>query len=203
MSAAGSQTGIYNKAIVLLGSAESLRSHDEPLPSAQSLSALWDISRRSALALHPWNFAVRRAKLQRDTEAPEFGYAYQYELPEDCLRWLPWDTDSPYYFEGEEEGGLLLTDEEEIFVRYIYDHTEIPAWSPLFVDVMAYTLAAEFCEGKTGIKGLRTSLIDQRDKMVMSARKADGLATGARHRRRSVVRSRWAGARHRNGILGR
>jgi len=197
------KTAIFNKAIVLLGSRESLLSPDETIPSAQSLSALWDIARRSALALHPWNFAIVREKLQRDEKPPAFGYAYRYAIPPTCLRWLPWDSDDPYYFDGEEEGGFFLTDAEEVYVRYIGDHDELAKWNPLFVDVLAHTLAHEYCEAKTGLKGLRQSIADDRDELLRAARKADGLATGRRARRRSVGSSRWAGARYRNGVLGR
>jgi hypothetical protein len=198
-----SKTAIFNKAIVLLGSRENLLSPDEAIPSAQSLTALWDIARKSALALHPWNFAVTRAKLTRDTKAPEFGYAYQFKRPKDCLRWLPWDSDDPWHFDGEEEGEFFLTDEPEIFIRFIIDHNDSTKWPPLFVDVLAYTLAAEYCEAKTGLRGLRQSLIEDRENLLRAARKADGLASGNRNRRRRVGSSRWAGSRFRNGVLGR
>jgi len=203
MAGGTSKTAIYNKAIVLLGSRETLLSPDETIPSATSLTALWDIARRSALAMHPWNFAVTREKLLRRTTAPEFGSAYQFERPADCLRWLPWDSSDPHHFRGEEEGDYFLTDEEEIYVRYICDHEDTSRWSALFVDVMAYTLAAEYCEAKTGMKGLRQSLTQERDDLLRQAKRADGLATGRRERRRVVQSSRWAGARYRNGTLGR
>ncbi len=203
MSAATSKTAIYNKAIVLLGSRETLLSPDEAIPSAQSLSALWDIARRSALAMHPFNFAIVREKLQRDTEAPAFGFQYRFEKPANMLRWLPWDSDDPYHFEGEEEGEFFLSDEPEIYVRYIGDHETISKWPPLFVDLMAHTLALEYCEGKTGLLGLRRAIGEDRDMIVRQARKADGLATGNRNRRRRVGSSRWAGSRYRNSLLGR
>lgn len=202
MAAVG-RTAIFNKAIVLLGSRAELLSPDETVPSAQSLNALWDIARRSALTMHPWNFAVTRKKLQRDTEAPAFGYAYRFERPEDCLRWLPWDSDDPYYFEGEEEGDYFLSDESEVYLRYIAEHTEEAKWSPLFVDVLAHTLAHEYCEAKTALQGLRRAIGEDREALLRAARKADGLATGRRARRRRVGSSRWAGARYRNSVLGR
>lgn len=203
MSGIPGKTAIFNKAIVVLGSRESLLSPDETIPSAQSLTALWDIARRSALCLHPWNFAVQRVKLQREKTAPAFGYAYRYKRPTELLRWLPWDTDDPYHFDGEEEGGYFLTDEEELYIRFVGEHTEIEQWSPLFVDVLAHTLAVEYCEAKTGLKGLRTALLEAREELLRQARKADGLATGKRRRNRRVGSSRWAGARYRNGVLGR
>lgn len=203
MSGIPGKTAIFNKAIVVLGSRESLLSPDEAIPSAQSLTALWDIARRSALCLHPWNFAIVRQRLTRDTEAPAFGYAYRYKKPTELLRWLPWDSDDPYYFDGEEEGDFVLTDEEEVYVRFIAENISVEKWPPLFVDVLAHTLALEYCEAKTGLKGLRTAIADARDDLLRQARKADGLATGKRKRNRRVGSSRWAGARHRTGVLGR
>lgn len=203
MTTATGRTAIYNKAIVLLGSRETLLSPDEAIPSAQSLSALWDIARRSALAMHPFNFAIVREKLLRDTQVPAFGYQYRFAKPAEMLRWLPWDSDDCYHFDGEEEGEFFLTDEPEIFIRYIGDHTDSSKWSPLFVDVMAYTLAMEYCEAKTGLTGLRNALADERENLLRAARRADGLATGKRKRNRRVGSSRWAGARFRNGLLGR
>lgn len=203
MSAATGKAAIFNKVIVLLGSRETLLSPDDPVPSAQSLTILWDIARRAALVLHPHNFAIRREKLLPATEAPKFGYRYQFKLPNDCLRWLPWDTDNEFHFDGEEEGGFFLSDDPAIFIRYIADVADTALWSPLFVDVMAYQLAAEYCEGKTGLSGLRQSMLDERDAIMRAARRADGLATGKRARRRSASASRWAGARYRNGVLGR
>lgn len=197
------RTAIYSKAMVLLGSSEILLSHDEAIPSAQSLTALWDIARRSALAMHPWNFAVTRAKLARDTVAPAFGYDYRYAKPGDLIRWLPWDTDDPYYFDGEEEGAYFLSDHDEIYIRYVAEHIDPSQWSALFVDVMAHTLAVEYCEGKTTLRGLRRDLQEDRANLLTLARKADGLATGKRRRYRRVGSSRWAGARFRNAVLGR
>lgn len=192
-----SQTEIYNKAVMLLGSQETIGRHEDG-GLAQSLTKFWNLSRRAALMLHPWNFAINRQILQRDPDnAPPFGYANAFELPANCLRWLPWDEGSRYFFEGEEESGFLLSDEESIHVRFIWDNEKVAAWSALFCQVMAYQLAFEFCEGKTQLRGLRNELRIDRDELLIEAKSADGLATGNRRRPNVRVRSRWAGARNR------
>lgn len=207
MAGPSSQTDIINKATVLLGSSERLSNIDAGGANAANLRTLWDIARQSLLASHPWNFALKRAKLLPEETAPEFGYAYQFAVPEDCLRWLPWARGEQYYFEGEEEAGFILSDESTIYIRYIIDVEAEGKWPPLFADAMAYQLAFEYCEGRTQMSGLRDRLKDDLDRKLgrpVSAKLADGLSTGKRGRGNPQVQSRWASARHRpTGILSR
>lgn len=204
MAAGSSQTEIINKAVVLLGSSETLSNIDAGTPSSNNLITLWKIARRSLLALHPWNHAIKRVKLTPETEVPAFGYSKQFALPDDCLRWLPWPTGDQYWFEGEHEGMFILANDSAIYIRYIVDVEEWAKWPALFVDLMSYQLAYEYCEGKTGLKGLRDRLMVDRDEALRLAKRADGLATGKRDRGTVQSRSRWAGARnHRNGYGAR
>lgn len=197
MTTAANKTQIIQKASILLGSATEIGSIEDDTPTTRSFKSLWDIARRTALALHPWNFAIRRAALTRSTEVPAFEYDYQFEIPNDCLRWLPWSIDDPQFFDGVEEAGLILANETAINIRYIYDHNLTGKWSPMFVDVMAHTLAMELCEGKTALKGLRDRLGGDREELISQAKRIDGLASGDRRRGRAVTQSRWASARHR------
>lgn len=208
MAGPSSQTDIINKAVVLLGSSERLSNIDAGGANAANLRTLWGMARRSLLASHPWNFALKRAKLLPDADnAPEFGYTNAFEVPEDCLRWLPWARGEKYYFEGEEEGDFILSDESAIYIRYITDVENEGKWSALFADAMAYQLAFEYCEGRTQMTGLRDRLKDDLDRKLgrpVSAKLADGLSTGKRGRGNPQVQSRWASARHRpTGILPR
>ncbi len=208
MAGPSNQTDIINKAAVLLGSTKRLQSINDESDTARNLKALWDIARRALLAGHTWNFATQRAKINRETDKfPAFGWAYMFEKPADMLRWLPWARGEEFWFAGEEEGDFILADVETIHIRYLVDVEEAGHWPPLFVDAMAYQLAFEYCEGKTGLKGLRQSLLDDLDRKLgrpMSAKLADGLATNRRDRGNVAVKSRWASARHApRGIIGR
>jgi hypothetical protein len=84
-------------------------------------------------------------------------------------------------------------------VRYLVDIAEIGKWPPLFCESMAYQLAVEYCEAKSGQKGLADRLMGDLDRKLgrpMSAKLADGLASGKRDRGNILVNSRWASARH-------
>ncbi len=203
-----SESIIANKALILLGNTQRISSLDDSGELAKNLQELWVMARVSLIASHTWNFAIKREKLLAEIdENPEFGYAYCFKKPEGMLRWLPWAKGEPYWFAGEEEGEFLVADEATIYVRYLVDVPEVGKWPPLFCESMAYQLAVEYCEAKTGQKGLADRLMGDLDRKLgrpMSAKLADGLASGKRDRGNILVNSRWAIARHYpTGVSGR
>lgn len=202
IAAPPNQIAILNKTLLLLGSAARISTADpDDSGDARDLLALWDIARRAALALHPWNFAISRVRIERDADflALGAGPAFRYRLPVGtCLRWLPWDRDNPDWFDAVEEGGFLLSDNEgPLIVRHITDVPDMSLWAPLFADVQAYTLALEFCQGKTQLSGLRDRLTRERSDRLDEAYRVDGAASPNRPAGPSTRQSRYAGARFR------
>ena len=199
-----SQTGIINKAQILLGQSKRFTELLDTDQKAVDYQTLWPIALRKALALHPWNFAIRRKRLNADTVAPEFGWAYRYRLPPDCLRVLPWSRDHEEYFEHEIEDGYILTDQSGfILIRFIYLNDDLAKWSPLFADIMGYTLAMESCEGSTSKRGLYEDLKDERAEVLATGKRLDALENGNRRAARPMTASSWASARYRRNGWGR
>lgn len=143
---ASSKVEIANIALVGLRAAV-INSFSDGTTEANAVDVIWDTVRQSELAKHPYNFAMKRASLNRLTTAPSFGYAYQYQLPVDCLR--VWRVEGN--FDYRIEGNKILTDEESAKIVYVYDNDDITTWSSLFSDLvaarlrveLAYTLAAD------------------------------------------------------------
>lgn len=198
------QTDIVNKAQILLGQAKRFTELLDSDQKAIDYQTLWPISLRAALALHPWNFAIGRKRLNPDTVAPEFGWAYRYKLPADCVRFLPWSREDAEWFDCEVEGGYILADRPGfLLIRCILLIEDITRWSALFADTMAYTLAMESCEGSTSKRGLYEDLLNGREDLLAKARRADALENGNRPATRPMTASRWASARYRrNGWQG-
>lgn len=198
MAIVTSQVRIWNRAMILLGSVERITSISDSGPLANQARDLWHESRRGAIVAHPWNFAIKRAQLNRAGTVPAFGYSGQFGLPEDYLRWLPAATDSCDWFEGEEEGGYILCNRTDpINIRYIADREDVTMWSPHFVELMAYKLAMDLAESATQIAG---NVDDMRVKYegqdgeggaLAKAKRLDGLSTGRRGRSNIETSSRW------------
>ena len=136
-----SQIQICNLALGYLG-AEPVLSIDEETKTGRCLKLAWDLVRDEVLACHAWNFSTRRAALAVLEEAPEFEWSYQYELPGDCLRVLAAkseDLEVPWVVEG----GMLLSNVEDIEIRYLARITATGRFTPGFVAALAARLGAE------------------------------------------------------------
>jgi hypothetical protein len=198
-----SQTGIVNKALVMLGTARTITSLGDATPLARTAAALWDPTRDEVLADHPWNFAIRRAALAVSADyVPPNEYSYAYELPGDCLRWLPWQEDHEDAFAGEEESGdngiryILSSATAPIYVRYIARVEDVARWSPGFVEAFAAKLARALAKPVTGQAAMIDRMEGLYQEALSGAKRQDGLATGRRQRDASF-RSNWLSARGR------
>lgn len=111
---------------------------------------LYDECRRDCLNLHNWNFAITRAQLTAGT-TPTFGWDYAYLLPDDFIRLVsvhPFDdeeTTVPYRLEYQDDDDrVLVTNANQIYIRYVFDLQDTNVMSAAFRDVLAFQLAREF-----------------------------------------------------------
>ena len=188
------QARIYNRALTLLGSTNRTTNTDDGKPWTDQLNELWDQAVRDLLAEHPWNFAIRRATLNKSEKVED---GWQYQLPADCVRWLPAPRGDRSYVCGAVEGRYLLTDSDSVpRIRYIAECDTVADWPAHFVTAMGYRLAMDAAESITQ----STSIVeDMRVKYegpdgeggaLAKAKRADGLETGDRERGNVETRSR-------------
>jgi len=124
---------------------------------AEQISDAWDDVRDAALKKAAWKFAIVRTYLESpDTDAPEWGFDYQFTLPGDCLRviqigetWVGVDlTDyrqsdnAEYRIEGAEPGKVLTSlYDENVPIRYVKRATAVGEWDVTFAKYVAGLLA--------------------------------------------------------------
>lgn len=188
------QSGIANSAASRLGSTKRMASIHDGSDLATHIVDQWDAIVSTLIAEHPWNFAIRRATLNALTEAPGSEYAYQYALPADCWRWLPWHPDDPDWFEGEAEGGNILTDAEApIAIRYISGEyaDEVGRWPAHFATAVELELAFRIAEPVTGSTSIARDMRDLAAEALMKAKRKDGLESNGRGGPQIMTRSRW------------
>lgn len=98
-----------------------------------------------------WQCVMSRARLARSSETPAFAYEYQYALPNDCLRpvcicdvsGIPLDTDWEVGFDPVQKVRVLLTNEDEVYIKYIYRLVDLSKLTPTLVRVLYLNLAIE------------------------------------------------------------
>lgn len=153
---------IENTALALIG-AKTIVADTDATKAARLVKSLWEISYRGMLELpYNWNFATVREDITgNSTTAPTVGhYDYRYKLPVKCLRVIAQideDDDATeyeyrienYVDANENSHPCIVTDENECFIKYIYDlgaTNEIGRWPAWFARLVALDLAIILCE---------------------------------------------------------
>lgn len=136
---ATSDVQICSNALLLLG-AQTINSFDDSTERATLCGNLWANARDGVLRAHPWNCAIKRVSLAPDATAPDFDYGYQFTLPGDCLRVLSCGRDGePQAYEI--EGRKILSDENPIYLRYVYRLEDVASWDSMLVEAMTAYMA--------------------------------------------------------------
>jgi len=91
-----------------------------------------------------WNCAKARVELFIDNSEPVFDYDYKARLPDDCLRVLyPSDTNGqPVRVDWERRGNYLLINDDECYLVYIRQLTDVKEMSPLLIRAISLQLAS-------------------------------------------------------------
>lgn len=204
---AQSPTRICQRTLVLLGTAQRLSSLDDGSVLAQAFRDIFDECRDELLAEHPWNFAVQRrlVAVSADYEGDD-DWAYGFELPANCLRWLPWAVDHVLGFEGVREGRFILANEVgPLNVRYIERVEDAARWSPGYCEALAGKLAMWVAPAAAVQSDTSAARAEKIYETALSrGRRMDALENGDNDRG-PEFRSNWLGSRESSGetIFGR
>lgn len=153
--------------------------------SSRAVEAVYDGVLNSLLRAYRWSFAIRRAELAKLTDAPVYGYQYQYPLPADCVRidkitdrtfgdWRPeWNHPVPQY---QIEGSRILTDmESPVYLRYVARITDPAQYDESFTEAFACALAVEVCESITQSSTKKQAAQQDMELAVRTARQVSAI----------------------------
>lgn len=145
---------IMNMALDLLEE-EPILSMEDNRAAVRWMKRNYEPVRKAIIRQHPWNFALARALLFVEANAPIFGWRFSYVLPSDCLRVLPLTSNghpNSHSIDFVVEGRRILTNAGSPRpLRYLSNVTDPNVFDPMFVQVLAASLgmrAASFITGK-------------------------------------------------------
>lgn len=153
-----SEVDICNRALIKLGAA-TIISLDDDDPKATALNVSYQLVRDAELRRRRWRFSLKRASLPALSDAPAFGFNYQFQLPSEpiCLRVIQVGEfhvglDSADYRGSSnslfsiENGKILTSLAAPLKMRYIAQITDTSLFDAAFVEALASRLAYECCE---------------------------------------------------------
>lgn len=170
-----SSVSICSNALIALG-ANPISSLDtsgtDGLDRVRIAANLYPTVKAAILRSHPWNCATKRVQLAPLTEAPAFGYAYQFTLPGDSLRVLS-IGDEGQVGDYAIENNRLLCDENSVDLRYVADIEESEFDSQL-VDVMEAAMAARMAYPITSSASMVQATETRLELLMRKARASNG-----------------------------
>lgn len=168
-----SQVQICNMALSRLG-ATIITSMTDGTPNAKLCNTLFSDLADRVLVQGSWTIAVNRASLALASTTPSYGYAHAFQLPTSpkCLRVLDveGDPDMDYKIEGDK----LLTDADEINLRYIGRPSSTEQYSPGLTEAIETLLASYLAYSITGSKELAELLKREYQDLVADSLAMDG-----------------------------
>jgi hypothetical protein len=167
-----SEVEISNRALQRLGAGR-ITSLEDGSVSARACNNAYASLRDALLRTHPWSFAIARASLAADSEAPAFGPANAFSWPTTALRiLLPKDE----FLDWEIEGRKILTnDTAPLEIRYINKITDPNTMDPLFREALACWMAHELCEELTQSNSKKDRLKEDLANILAEARRTNAI----------------------------
>ena len=172
-----SEVGICNSALSKIGSPTRITSLTEGSRAANACNEQYAKIRDALLRSHTWNFATKRAKLAQSSEIPEYEFNFAYRLPADWLRTVAvHDNDAGV---GDTafriEGRKLITNANELYLRYIRRVTDPNDMPADFREALAVNLAVELAILIAQSNSLKESLKADQKTALRRTRSTDAI----------------------------
>lgn len=124
-----------------------------------------------------WNFASARARLPKDATDPEFGFAFRYAIPANCLavREVKGANDGDWELAGRHIETDLAA---PIDVRFTRHDAPVAHWDPMFVEAMVAELAKRIAPRLLGSGTERQRIRDEATEIRDEAGRSDSQERG-------------------------
>lgn len=152
---------ICNLALLRIGQRAFLDSLDGQDLASRTSKVLYTVARDSVLASAPWPFATRRVTLAALDGVERSGWSYVFAYPSDCLsvrgivvgfRVPTLEQRGAYaiHLDDDGTGKVIVADGSAVELEYTARVESVGLFSPLFVDALAWKLAADLAPALAG-----------------------------------------------------
>lgn len=190
-----SDVDICNTAVGLCGSSDFIQLlTDKTSTMALRCNQFFKQSVECVLRKHDWHCAEGRQKLAKNTAAPTFEYDNAFALPFDCVRVVKVYGDSDAYSPYDRwhiQERNLLTDLDEVYLKYIKFPEDYRELDVLLAKAIAYELALMLAPSIFKDKEMYGILFQASQQVLREAKAMDTLENKDAY----TENSRWEDAR--------
>lgn len=180
---AESNVAVCSNALQRIG-ADAITSLTDDNPRARLMNALYLPTVDRLLRAHNWNFAQFRMALNEVSTTPTWGFAHQFQLPQDplCLMVLetsldpetPWRIEHWQNTSASQSYRVIVTDESAVSILYVGRLTDVTQWDPLFAYLVETDLAFQASYKIKGAYQLTAMMKEELKEARANARAKDG-----------------------------
>jgi hypothetical protein len=158
-----SDVTIVNAALQLVKHSKTISNLEGSGKEATAANTVYEELRQQLLEMHNWNFATTRVKLARLATTPAYEWDYEYNVPARFIRVVSAHNNThgrdqiPYKLEG----GKLLTDASDLYLRYIEDITDPNQMPPSFRLAFSKLIASRLAVALANSVSLSKEMYDQ------------------------------------------
>lgn len=171
---------------------------ESPETNTEALCARWyHQTRREVLRKAPWNFAIKRIILARNSASPIFQYADAYDLPADHIRILTINEQDAVDVDYEIEDNQILLDNSggPLYIRYIFDQQTVTKFDALFTRLFYLELAMKMAINISGKQTFKNGLAAEIALALTEASAIDGQERPPKRKEQSkLLRARRMGS---------
>jgi len=149
--------GIANRALVKTGN-QQIESFTGGTDNVNYINTCLPGAVESVAGLFPWKSLTKRRALAPSSESPEFGYIFQYPLPENFARLNSVDTGD---YEWVREGKYILTDCTYCNITYVRLPADPDEISPAIKELITLRLAYAIAQTTTSNTTLMNQLMNE------------------------------------------
>jgi hypothetical protein len=170
MSLQITETVLANIALGHLGESK-IVDIDERTPQAERCRLQWPLVRDALLRMRDWSFARRQATLTALPDAPPFGFAVAYQLPQDyiCLRKLNCREANAGGSRLDVIGQELHCNDSTAQILYTARIETVTLWDSSFCTAFSLLLAAAIAAGITNATSLAERLQKRGEEAALAA----------------------------------
>lgn len=180
---------IINMALLLIG-AEKINAITDATKSARLAGSVYNVVVNETFELPiKWKFATTRAELTAYSTDPISGYDHQYELPSGFVRVVAlideggddveyaWTRELFVAISGENETeyNMLLTNEDQVFIKYIRMREDVSKWPASFVRLVCIGIAILLSEPLKQKTAQKNQLLQMFERAYLTAKVSDGM----------------------------
>lgn len=163
---APSKIGLISKALVLIGE-KPLEGLDDNRYGATVGSNLFELIYENEITSNHWRFAMDKAQLSQDVDAPLNEWQYSYQLPAEMLLPIGVYPQTPYEIYADK----LFSNASAVELDYMFK-PEIDAVPAYFAMLMTYALARDMVkpitESDAGVQVFSAKYQQQRDRAMFA-----------------------------------